>query len=835
VRVSVDWIRSLVPGLEASPEELAHRLSMLAVGVEGIEPVGAHLRGIRVGRVLETREHPNADRLTLCRVDLGRDTAVDVVCGAPVVEEGGLYPYVGPGQSLPGGAAIEVREIRGEESHGMLCSEKELGLGPDASGILRLPDGLEPGAPVAEAFGWPDVRFELDLTPNRVDLACHAGVARELAADAGLEFRLPRFEGPRWVPEWAGDEREATADGIRVRLEDRERCPRYLAAVVRGVEVGPSPAWLAGRLRAVGARPVNNVVDATNYVLRELNQPLHAFDLDRLEGGEVVVRAARSGETLRTLDGRERSLAADATVIADAAGPVALAGVMGGEESEVTDGTTDVLLECAWFDPSHTRRTARGAELSTDASYRFERGVDPRGQETALARCAELVRAVAGGRVEPLGLRAGGEPPPRHRVAVRPARVRRVLGIDLPIRRIAEYLVPLGFDPVDSDDGDAPRFAVPGWRHDDVTREADLIEEIARRHGYETFPSEDRSFRPSTVPDDPGWARSERVRRFFVARGLLEARSSSLVSAREADARDPAPLLHPLSARENHLRGAIVPVLLRRVEHNWSRGVADVRLYEIGTVFWRSPAPERARPVEEHRTGDFGEEMRCGAVLTGRRSPEHWSDEGEATDLWDLKGLAEEVAERLVDGKLVPLRPDDPGDGSGEGSDDAAGALEGFSAAGWLDAERFGIRTDAGIVGVAGRVGAEAVDAPPWAEPVWGIEFRLAAVRRAPRPLHRELSSFPAVHRDLAVTVPAEHEAGTLAETIRAIAPPTLETLRLFDVYAGEGVEDGRRSLAYRFRFRAPDRTLRDEEAEEAMSRIVHELEERFDARVRAS
>ncbi|TFG65599.1 MAG: phenylalanine--tRNA ligase subunit beta, partial [Gemmatimonadales bacterium] len=375
--ISVSWLRSLAPTIVESAEDLARHLSLQAVAVDRVEAIGEGLEDVVVARVLRADKHPNADRLTVCQVDAGGES-LEVVCGAPNVVEGALYPFIAPGGSLPGGFLIEQREIRGVVSNGMLCSEVELGIGRDSAGILRLDDGYEPGAPIAPVLGLPDTRLLLDLTPNRVDLACHVGVARELAPGGVADIALHSV-GAAWEPVWTNGPDTASAAGVKVQIEDDSRCYRYLAGVVRGVRVGPSPDWLKARLRVAGARPINNIVDATNYVLLELNQPLHAFDLERLDGPEIRVRAAKLGETLTTLDGTHHDLKPTATVIADASKPIALAGVMGGANAEVSDATSDVLVECAWFDPGHTRSTSSAAGLSTDASYRFERGIDGRG------------------------------------------------------------------------------------------------------------------------------------------------------------------------------------------------------------------------------------------------------------------------------------------------------------------------------------------------------------------------------------------------------------------------------------------------------------------------
>jgi phenylalanyl-tRNA synthetase beta chain len=824
--ISVNWLRALAPGLEGTAQELADRISLGAIPVDRVVPVGDELSGIVVARVAEARSHPNADRLTLCRVDAGTGELIDVVCGAPNVEEGAFYPYVAPGRELPGGFRIESRKIRGEMSHGMLCSEKELGLGRDAGGILKLSGEFEPGTSFADAQGLPDARLELDLTPNRIDLACHVGVARELAPRDGPGVVLPVFPGPPWEPRWADGDRKASAGGVEIRIEDPERCSRYLGAIVRGVRVGASPAWLQARLRGAGARPINNVVDATNYILLESNQPLHAFDLEKIGGREIRVRAARDGETIRTLDGEDHALTAASTVIADEARPIALAGVMGGEESEVSPGTVDLLIECAAFDSTHTRHTAAEAGLATDASYRFERGIDEAALESAIARCVHLIVAIAGGRADAEGIRVGGPPPTPVVAELRPARVRTVLGLDLTPARIEELLVPLGFTVRDDGTQDRLRFDVPGWRGD-VNTEADLLEEVARRHGYDAFPSEPRSFRPSSVPDAPDRERSDLVRQLFVGEGFLEARSVPFVSE-DRSAAGRIALLKPLSRAEGFLRTDLVPVLLSRLEHNWLRGRRSVRLFEVGTAFGpRSPRPPDLpadpSPDERDVANPVAEERRFAFLLTGDRRPGHWNGSGSEVDLWDLKGLVERIAHAFDLGRVAPFtRQEDTSDRP-------------FGWADWLDEEAYEIRDGNRLVGIAGRVSAAALDDPPWAAPVFAAEVRLAAVRTDDRRRFEPLPQYPAVARDLAFTLDASVPASEVETAIRDAAPSLLSSLRLFDVYEGEGVEEDRRSLAWRLVFRASDRTLTDAEVDEAVTAILRRLEADLDVRIRAS
>ncbi len=820
MNVSLNWLRALARGLDEPPAELARRLSLQAVAVDLVEPLGEELAGVIVGRVVSVDEHPDADRLVLCRVDAGSGEELDVVCGAPNVVEGARYPYVPPGATLPGGFEISKRKIRGVVSHGMLCSEKELGLGRDAAGIMRLADDLEPGIPLTSALELPDTRFVLDLTPNRVDLASHVGVARELAPRGVDDIELPSF-GTSWTPEWIDGHDSAEAAGVRVTIEDHARCFRYLGAVVRGVRIGASPEWLRARLRAAGARPVNNVVDATNYVLIELGQPLHAFDLDRLEGPEIRVRAAEVGEALTTLDGAGHELDPSMTVIADARRPVALAGVMGGEESEVTGGTVDLLLECAAFDPAATRRTAAAAGLSTDASYRFERGIDEGGLELALQRCVELILAAAGGEAEPEAIRTGRPPVDPIDVTVRTARVRKLLGLRLSPDQMAELLRPLGF-PTEVAGGEGSESTlevrVPTWRTD-VTREVDVIEEIARRYGYERFPRESRAIRPSSVPTDETWPRRRAVRHLMESRGLYEARGLPMVP--ESRTRpDHVTLLNPLSATESVLRTDLVPPLLDRVEHNFAEGRRDVRLYEIGTVFAHD---EEERGPEGREA--YLEEARVALALTGGRRPEHWSGPTPDADLWDLRGLAEEVVERLVPSS--ELRPADPSTLTGpEPGRPGLGT-------GWLADDAFAIFDGEALVGVAGRVRAEALDAPPWAGELFAMEFRLDAVTTGETPRHEPRPAYPAVNRDLALLVSSGVTAAMIEAAVRAVASGELVALRPFDVYEDEELGEGRRSVAWRLVFRAAGRTLTDDEVDEQVDRIVSHLTEELDVRVR--
>ncbi len=766
------------------PQETAARLAMLGAPVDAIEPVAAELRAVVVGMVEDVRPHPNADRLRLCLVNDGGPERRHVVCGAANVQAGVRYPFARVGTTLPGGLVLERRKIRGEVSEGMLCSARELGLGDDHEGILPLDTDAPPGTPLTRVLAVDDDRFVVDVTPNRPDLLCHKGVARELAAATGDALRLPELPGAPELP--LGSPRregaEARVDGVRVAIEDPETCPRFTAAVLRGVKVGPSPAWLRRRLEAVGQRSINNVVDATNWVLLELNRPMHAFDLARLAGPELVVRRARPGESIVTLDGQRRALDPAMAVVADARGAQAVGGVMGGQESEVGEATTDIFLECAWWLPARIRATRRALGLATEASYRFERGVDPTNGAEAVRRCAELVLATGGGEVREEIIDLWPQPTHPPRIFLRPARVARVLGVEVPWPRIEEYLVRLGCTVVFKPEDGRMAVDVPGWRPD-LREEVDLVEEVARLHGYGSLPDELRPFRVGERRDDPAEVADDRIRDGLVAQGLREARMLPLVAAGAGD----VSVHNPLSADHAALRRDLVGGLARAVEHNWSAHVRDVRLFEIGTAF--APGTDD-RPREERRVA---------GVLTGTREPAHWTDAGPApdADLWVLRGVFEAAVALAQPGATVQVATD--------ASDR------------WV-----AVRLDGSRAGWAGPVAA---DRPPWAAPLYGFEVAIDPAPRGPVS-YQPLPDTPAVERDLALVLPDGVLAAQVVAALRRGAGRLLEAIEIVDEYRGAGLPPGGRSVAFRLRFRAAGRTLRDAEVDPAVQRSLAAVRE---------
>lgn len=818
MNVSYEWLREFV-ALEETPEQLRELITSRTATVDEVVPLRADLGAIVVARVVEASRHPNADKLSLTKVDAGGDRLLDVVCGAPNVEAGKLYPLAPVGTLMRDGRKIDRATIRGALSEGMLCSARELGLGEDAAGILELDVDVPPGTPLLRALRVGDVRLVIDVGANRPDLLSHLGVAREVAAVTGRQFSLPsRGNSDADVPDPVRGYPESSAGPITVRIDDIDLARRYLGVVIRGVTVGPSPAWLAARLEAVGARSINNLVDVTNYVLHELGQPTHAFDLAKLRGGTVVVRRARAGERLATLDGTQRVLDGSVPIISDAERAQALAGIMGGADSEVTASTTDVFLEVASFDPQSTRSARRALGLSTDASYRFERGVDPAVAPVALERAVRLIIGLAGGRVDgtPADIYAG-EPPPRA-LTIRTRRVAQVLGDLVPAGTIAPLLRSIGFAVDVASSGEELRVVPPTWRAD-VVEEIDVVEEVARLRGYETFPDELRPGRPTAVPDDPQWTVAKRVRESLVAAGLLEARPMPFVAGADNGF---VRVRNPLADNEAYLRREVLDTLARRAEHNLAHREGHVRLFEIGHVFrpGRGPMPE--------------EEMRVGCLVMGHRNPPHFTaPKPENFDEWDAKYLGELVARSAYPGSSVELRP----------AADTAGS---------------GVLWQVVVDGAPkGAVSAVPIDAAvsAGAAPAFGVELSLGAIDAAPvapagRNAHgqadghrstpsisryRALPTTPAAQFDLALQIRDEQTAAEVESVIRRAAGELLESVVLFDLYAGKGVDPGHRSLAWRLTLRHPDRTLSSKEIDGRRAQILRTLEAELGVRQRST
>lgn len=792
MNVSRQWLEAFLRRTLDS-KDVAQRLAMLGAPVDAIEPIGADLTAFVVGLVTEAKAHPNADKLRVTTVDDGSGNLFTVVCGAPNVEAGKKYPFARLGTVMPNGMTIERRKLRGEVSEGMLCSARELSLGEDHDGLLTLETDAPPGTPLTAVIDGGDERFVVDVTPNRADLLGHKGVARELAASFGVPYRLPDIPDEAALdlpmPTRFGD--EAPAGGIRIAIDDRDGCGRLLAAVIRGVRIGPSPEWLRRRLAAVGVRSINNVVDATNYILYELNQPTHAYDAALLRGPALIARAALEGERIVTLDGVDRALPAGCLIIADAERPIGIAGVMGGRDTEVTDATTDILLECAWFNPVRVRRARRAVDLSTDASHRFERGTDRWGAVDAFRRCIRLIVTVAGGELD--GPAVDCFPVPAHppRVFLRPDRVTQVLGVELSWTEIEKQLVALGATVLSKPDDGRIAVDVPGWRPD-ITSEIDLIEEIARLYGYDRLPTDLRAFRPGLRQDDPAWGAMTRLRTALAAAGLTEVVTLPMVGAAGPHA---PTVLNPLSADHRSLRDRLLPSLIKQAEANWAMQTADVRLFELGTAFLAEPGT--AVPVES---------LRAAFVVTGARVPPHWTDGGKGRhwDRWDAIGLFQRLLDLAHPGATIQV------EGPGWVARGAGGAL-----VGWC--------------------GALAADAPPWAGALLGAEVTVSLASARPATF-TALPVYPSVARDLALIVAAEIPAASVTRLLLDRgARHGVESVAILDEYRGKGLPEGTRSITVRLVFRSSERTLTDTEVEQATLRLRTSLERELDVTIRST
>ncbi len=797
MNVTSNWLKTYID-FEFSPSELADRLTMLGVEVESVKHLGTDIEGVVVGSVSSIRPHPNADKLVLCQVDIGGTEELQIVCGAPNVREGMLAPVATIGVTLPVGLTIKRAKLRGETSQGMLCSEKELGLSDDAAGLMELPTDTPLGIPLSEVLQLDDVRFELEITPNRPDCLSLIGVAREIRAETGNPLKLPTV-----------DLREGstnTEDLTSVTIDAPDLCPRYAARVIQGIKVSESPAWLQQRLEAVGIGVINNVVDVTNFVLMEYGQPLHAFDYDKLAENRIVVRRATDGEQITTLDEVERELTPDMLVIADAEKPVALAGIMGGYDSEITETTCDVLLESAYFNPSSVRATAKALGISTEASYRFERGADPGVVLAALDRAAQLIAELAGGTVCEGTVDVYPGQQPLTRIQLRPERVNFVLGTTLEAGEMVQILNRLDFD-VDTTE-ETYQVAVPTFRSD-VTREIDLIEEIARVHGYDNIPTTlPKGDIPVPVPNLKTEVR-RCIKRFLLAAGMMEAVNYSFCDPNCFDkirlaANDPLrntlQLRNPLSPEMSVLRTTLTPGLLENAQHNRNHQIDTIALFEIGGVF-----------VDN---GEVKEPECVAGVLAGQVGEGVYSDPYRPPDFFDIKGLVEGMLEvcGIVDWTLQ--------------NTDTPTFHPGRNAEVLVNDKR---------IGVFGEVHPEVLENYDLPYKAYLFEFDLEGFADAATFTKRfePISIYPKVARDLAIVVDKEILSDMPTELIYTAGGDSVDSVRLFDVYEGEQVPEGKKSLAYTITYHSATETLTDKAVNALHDEVVKRLNRELGAELR--
>lgn len=796
MKISLSWLREWVePGCDAAT--LGQRLTLAGFELEGLTPAAPAFSGIVVGEILSAEPHPNADKLRICQVAAGGE-AVQVVCGAPNARAGIKVPFATVGAVLPGGMQIKQAKLRGVDSHGMLCSAAELGLSAERNGLLELPVTLTAGQCFREALDLDDVVLELNLTPNRGDALSIRGVSREVAV---------LLDKPLCSHQPAGVA-VAHGESFPVTLAAPAACPRFLGRVLKGLNPDAvTPGWMVERLRRAGVRAISPTVDVTNYVMLELGQPMHAYDLGRLAGG-IQVRWAAAGEKLVLLDGREIVLAADELVIADDAGPVGLAGVMGGDRSGILAGaTTDVFLEVAWFAPGAIAGRARRHGLHTDASQRFERGVDPALQPAAMERATALLLDICGGSAGPvLSAEESAHLPVRAPVVLRRSRLDRVLGLPVPSSRVESILVALGMQVSCTQDG--WQVVPPAWRFD-VAIEEDLIEEVARVFGYDAIPEQDAPV-PQMLPSlSERRLPRERLMNRLVDLGYQEAITYSFVEPALQAALFPdaaaLTLANPISADLAQMRVSLWPGLVRALKENQSRQQANARLFELGSRFDLS-------------SGALVERPSLGGLLSGEVSAVQWGEKSRAADFFDLKGdvetlLATGNLNQSADISALQFVPDSlpclhPGR--------SARIEKAGKSVGWIGELHPRLQKELGLV----------------AAPLL-FEIDLAPALEAELPHYREISRFPAVRRDLALVVEEGVAMATLLAHVKVAARGFLQNVTVFDIYRGQGVKKGFKSVALALVLQDTSRTLTDDDVESTVSTVIERLKQQAGAELR--
>lgn len=785
MKFSEHWLRTLADP-PIGGEALAEALTMAGLEVESRTPVAPPFSGVVVGKVLGVERHPNADRLTVCRVDIGEDAPVSVVCGAPNVATGILAPLARVGAMLPGGLSIRQASMRGIESQGMLCSARELGLSDDASGLLLLDPDAPVGVDLRRLLDLDDAVLEVKLTPNRADCLSILGLSREVAAITGARMTPP----PLAPASYTGDAHRA------VRIEDALACPRFCGRVIAGIDAAaPTPAWIRQRIERSGIRSISAVVDVTNYVMLELGQPLHAYD-DALLEGDVVVRFPRPGERLTLLNGQELTLEPDLLLVADDKKPLGLAGIMGGEHSGIGSATTTVFLEGAFWNPAVIQGKARRLGFATDAGFRFERGVDFAIGPAAVERATQLIIELCGGRAGPL-IDVRGTLPRRDPIRLRSARVARILGVTIAPETIGAILDRLGLSP----QRDGADFVVtpPSYRFD-IAIEEDLIEEVARLYGYENIPAVPAQHAQTMLPAPEGPRSTAPMRDRMVGRDYQEVITFSFVSAEaerliRADA-DPIKVLNPIASNLDAMRTTLLGGLLDVVRTNVNRRQTRVRVFETGRCFVRDG--ERC-----------DQPLRIGGVAFGPALPEQWGIGTRPVDFFDVKGDVESLAaplpvttEAAAHAALHPAR--------------SARVLIGGALAGWM-----------------GELHPRLVRAYELSQAPVVFEIDQAAISRTGVPAARPVPRFPTVRRDLAVVVDDAVPAQAVLEALNAVRPPHVERLGVFDVYRGAGVGPGKKSLAILVLMQDTARTLTDAEIDTTVADLLRELENRFRATLR--
>ncbi|WP_050615999.1 phenylalanine--tRNA ligase subunit beta [Bacillus testis] len=801
--VSYKWLQQYVDLEGISANELAEKITKSGIEVEGVDKKSEGVSGVVVGHVLEKVKHPQADKLNICQVDIGAEEPVQIVCGAPNVDKGQKVAVATVGAVLPGNFKIKKAKLRGEASHGMICSLQELGIESKliakeySTGIFVFPNDVEVGTDALEQLGLNDEILELGLTPNRSDCLSMLGVAYEVGAILGKEVKWPEHS----VSE--GDEK--AADYISVKVEDKEANPLYTAKVIKDVKVGPSPLWLQTTLMASGIRPHNNIVDITNYILLEYGQPLHAFDYDKIGSKEIVVRTAKENETMVTLDDAERKLQPHQLVITNGSEPIALAGVMGGANSEVSDSTTTVLLESAYFSAASVRRTSKDHALRSEASARYEKGVDPERVRAAAERAAALMEQYAGGTVLEGTVEVDTLVVEPAVVSITIEKINTLLGTDLSMEQVQDIFSALKFES--TVEGSTITVTVP-TRRGDITIEEDLVEEVARLYGYDNIPKTLPAASGTAGKLSPYQAKRRIVRRFLEGAGLYQAVSYALTSATKATAfaiekGDTVKLAMPMSEERSVLRQSIVPQLLEALQYNVARQNDSVALYETGTVFLQTEG--EALPEErEHVAG----------AITGVWHTQLWQGEKKQLDFFVAKGILEGLFKKLgVAGRITFA------------ATEVEGMHPGRTAAVSLDGK---------YIGYVGQV-HPTVEQQHDIKETYVFELSLEALLNADvAPIaYESIPRFPSITRDIALVLDKETIAGDIKNIIIEAGGKLLKDVAVFDLYEGDRMEEGKKSIAFSLKYFDPAKTLTDEEVTKAHEKVLKAVKEKAGAELR--
>ena len=791
MKISLNWLKNYID-INVPLDTFVEKLTLAGIEVEEVIPIGGDLPGVVIGHVLEKEKHPDADKLTVCNVDVGGENPVTIVCGAPNVAAGMTVPVATVGAVLPGDFKIKKAKLRGIVSKGMICSEKELGLGEDQSGIWDLGTmDARPGTPINDALEIEnDSILDLSITPNRPDCLSALGIARELGAILGVSVKKPVveiFESANRVENLA-----------KVRIEAPHGNPRYSARIIENVKIGSSPEWLKKVLKAAGMRPINNVVDVTNYVMLELGQPLHAFDHKLLAGSEIVVRESRTGEKFTTLDEKDHELPARTVLICDGDKPVALGGIMGGMNSEISDDTTTILLESAYFAPEAIRSHAKVLSISSESSQRFERGTDPNGVLFAQDRAAGLIAELTGGEVASGVIDVYPQIIEEKHIALRPEKIKQVLGLDMNPGKIRELLLPLG---VVYEEGIA---IAPTFRPD-LEREIDLVEEVARRYGLDNIEGNEKVEILYHFPVNKTDLFMDRLRSFLSARRLYEVVTNTMVSAKDHidDRIQPVSLLNPLSDDMDTMRTSMVPSLLRVFTHNQNRQLSDIQIFEIGKVFVKD---------DKSDTGS-NEWWELGILLSGKLFTEQWGLPEKSVDIYYAKGIASDIFRYL----------------SGESPQFQQSENRGF------DQLQLTVKIGNRTLGMIGKIEQKTAKKYSANQDVYFINLSLEALQQIENPLpqYKPISRFPFVRKDLAFALKKSVRAEDISDYIKDLKIDHLITVDLFDLYEGKQISDDEKSIAFKLIFQSDKRTLTEVEVNESFESIIASVKKKFNARLR--